>query len=157
MSVAQTPIQVNVGRQRITRMVSPSEASYIHSIRTQSKAIADNMRTVVRHIENVLPEAIKYGLEPILIESQRLVPVDTGKLKRSGFIETRKTAAGTAAAIGYGRYGRPTYAAFVHENLALRHAPPTQAKFLEVAVNTKIDDFRRRVEMYMKKATGVEK
>jgi hypothetical protein len=64
-------------------------------------------------------------------------------------------AGGTQAAIGYGRYGRPRYAAFVHENMNMRHAAPTQAKFLETAVNTKIDDFRRRVILFLKQSTGI--
>ena len=148
-------IQLNVGRQRVTHVVSPSEANYIAAIKAQSKLLVDNMQKVVAHINNVTPEAIKFGLKPILDESQRLVPVSSGKLKRSGFVETRQTAKGTVAAIGYGRYGRPTYAAFVHENLTTRHAPPTQAKFLEVAVNTKIDAFANRVYTYMRKNGGL--
>lgn len=147
-------LQLNVGRQRITSVVGPSEASYVHSIRTQMAAIRANLLKATQHIKKVTPEAIKFGLQPIFDESQRLVPVDKGYLKRSGFVETRQTAAGTAAAIGYGRYGRPTYAAFVHENLNLRHAPPTQAKFLEVAVNTKIGDFARRVLLYYRQSMG---
>lgn len=149
-------LQLNVGRQRVTSVVGPSEANYIQSIRTQMKVIRDNLLKVTDHIENVTPEAIKFGLKPIFDESQRLVPVDTGALKRSGFIETRRMARGTAAAIGYGRYGRPTYAAFVHENLNLRHAPPTQAKWLEVAVNTKIGDFGRRIVLYYRRSMGIK-
>jgi len=150
-------IQLNIGRQRVTRVVSPSEAAYIGHIKAQSKLLVDNMQKVINHINNITPEAIKFGLQPVLEESQRLVPVDTGNLKRSGFVETRRTAGGTVAAIGYGRYGRPTYAAFVHENLIVRHAPPTQAKFLEVAVNTKINTFARRVVLYMRKNGGLAK
>jgi len=147
-------LQLNVGRQRRTSVVGPSESAYIGQIQAQLRLIRENMLKVTKHIENVTPEAIEFGLKPILEESQRLVPVDTGRLKRSGFVETRQTAGGTVAAIGYGRYGRPTYAAFVHENLNVRHAPPTQAKFLEVAVNTKIGDFGRRVALYMARSMG---
>ena len=149
-----TTLHLNVGRQRVTNVASPSESSYIRSIRAQMKVIEQNMMKVTAHIEIVTAEGIAFGLEPILKESQRLVPVDTGKLKRSGFIETRRMSGGTEAAIGYGRYGRPTYAAFVHENMNVRHAAPTQAKFLEVAVNTKIGDFGRRVALYMKRSMG---
>lgn len=152
-----TPLQLNVGRQRITSVVSPAEAGYVRAIRTQMANIMANMQKIVDHVENVSAEALVYGLKPIFDESQRIVPVDTGRLKRSGFVETRRTARGTAAAIGYGRYGRPTYAAFVHERLDLRHASPTSAKFLELAVARKLDDFRRRVVFFYQKSTGITK
>lgn len=148
--MAQT-LKLTVGRERQTVAVHPSEAGYIRSINKQMQAIRSNMEEVVAHVKNVTPEAIEFGLKPIFEESQRLVPVDTGKLKRSGFIETRQTAGGTIAAIGYGRFGVPRYTAFVHENLLVRHAKPTQAKFLETAVMTHLGDFRRRVEMFMAK------
>lgn len=152
-----TPIQLSVGRQRRTAIVSPSEAYYIPHIKSQMNSIIKNLTTVINHIEGVTPKAIVYGLEPAFKESQRLVPVDTGKLKRSGFIETKRTANGTVAAMGYGRYGRPTYAGFVHERLDVRHAPPTQAKFLEVAVMQHVDTFRRRVGLYIQRQTGIKK
>lgn len=148
-------LNLNVGRSRITSVVGPSEANYIQSIRNQMKVLQANLLKVIDAIETVTPQALKYGLQPIFDESQRLVPVDTGKLKRSGFLEVRRTARGGQAAMGYGRYGRPTYAAFVHERLDIRHAGATQAKFLEQAVHTHIDDFRRRVVLYYQKQTGI--
>lgn len=152
------PLQLSVGRVRRTSVVSPSEGAYIKSIRDQMDLIKKNMLKVINHIENVTPEAIRFGLQPIFDESQRLVPVDTGDLKRSGFIEVRTTVSGnTSAAIGYGRYGRPNYAGFVHERMDLRHAPPTQAKFLEAAVNKHIGDFGRRVALFYQKQTGLKK
>lgn len=152
-----TMLKLTVGRERQTVAVLPSESGYIRSINKQMKAIRMNMEAVVAHLKVVTPEAIEFGLKPIFEESQRLVPVDTGKLKRSGFIETRATAGGTIAAIGYGRFGTPSYTAFVHENLLLRHAKPTQAKFLETAIMTHLGDFRRRIEMFMLKTMpGIE-
>ena len=149
------PLKISVGRERVTNAVLPSEGGYIQSIRGQMAMVQKNLLKVVNYVEAVTPEAIRFGLQPIFEESQRLVPVDTGELKRSGFIETRRSATGTQAAIGYGRYGRPRYASFVHENLNMRHAAPTQAKFLEQAVNTKIQDFRRRVVLFLKQSTGI--
>ncbi len=151
------PLQLNVGRVRRTVAASPSEKNYIKSIRDQMHVIKQNILKVINHIENITPEAIRYGLKPIFDESQRLVPVDRGGLKASGFIEVRKTATGSTAAIGYARYGRPHYAGFVHERLDIPHAPPTQAKFLETAVNTRIGDFQRRVLMFYQKQTGLNK
>lgn len=153
-SRSPVPIEAVIGRVRITRAVGASEAGYIAHMREQSKVIAENMRKAVQHIENSTPDALLFGMEPIYDESQRLVPVDTGRLKRSGFTAARKRVGGVTAQIGYGRLGRPFYAAFVHERLDIRHAPPTQAKYLETAVMSKLGDFRRRVELFMRRLTG---
>lgn len=151
------PLNLSVGRVRVTRAVSPAQAGYIQSIRAQMAVIKQNLLKVIDYVDNITPDALVYGLKPIYDESQRLVPVDTGKLKASGFLETRKTARGASAVLGYGRYGRPNYAAYVHERLDLRHASPTQAKFLEAAVANRIDDFRRRIVLYYQKQTGITK
>lgn len=148
------PIEAVIGRVRVTRAVSPSEGNYIQHMREQARAISENMRKAIEHVENQTKEALLFGAEPIFKESQRLVPVDTGRLKRSGFVTTRKRSGGHILQIGYGRYGRPFYALFVHERTDLRHASPTQAKFLEAAVMTRLGDFRRRVELFMRKLTS---
>lgn len=85
----------------------------------------------------------------IMAESQLLVPVEYGTLKRSGHVE-EPTVHGDHVSVtaGYG-YGTeyetrateeaahehdvnsPGYAVYVHEILRYKHAPPTMAKFLE--------------------------
>ena len=115
----------------------------------------ENLKKVIARIENVTPEAIRFGLQPIFEESQRLVPVDTSRLKSSGFIETRQRVGGVSAEIGYGRFGIPHYAGFVHEMIDIPHAPPTRAKYLEAAVNLHIGDFGRRVGLYMEREVGL--
>lgn len=151
------PLGIQVGRQRVTVAASPSEAGYIRSIRGQMDIIKKNMLKLIEGIEGATPEAIRFGLEPIFEESQRLVPVDTGVLKQSGYIEVRTEPRGgrIRAEIGYGLHGRPHYAGFVHEMVHIPHAPPTQAKYLEAAINTKIGDFQRRVGFFLQKATGL--
>ncbi len=151
------PIGFNVGRVRVTRVVGPSEAGYIRSIREQMKAIIENVQKVIDRIENVTPEALVFGVQPIFDKSQELVPVDTGRLKASGFVVTRDTAAGVGVFVGYGRFGKPHYAGFVHERLDIRHAAGKQAKFLEAAVNEHIGDFERRVALFISRETGLKK
>lgn len=148
---------LTVGRVRVTNVPSPSEAQYIRIIREQMDTVKGNMLKLIERIEGVTPEAIRFGLQPIFDESQRLVPVDKGDLKRSGFVEVRTTGSGRVSAeIGYGRFGVPHYAGFVHERLDFRHAPPTQALFLKAAVDKHISDFVRRVAMYIKQQTGLK-
>lgn len=148
------PLEAVIGRVRVTNVVSPSEAAYIGQMKSQSDQIVRNMQKAISHIEKTTVDSLLFGLEPIYDESQRLVPVDTGRLKRSGFTAARKRAGGATAQIGYARFGRPFYAAFVHERIDIRHAAPTQAKFLETAVMTKLGDFRRRVELFMRRLTS---
>jgi len=97
-----------------------------------------------------------YGLEPIYDESQRLVPVDRGKLKASGFLEINRRKNGVTVYMGYGRHGRPHYAAIVHERLDFQHLPPTQAKYLEDAVKTKLSTMERRIKLFMSKCLRAE-
>ncbi len=152
------PLGLSVGRVRVTSVPSPSEGAYIQVIRQQMLTLKQNMLKVIERIENVTPEAIRFGLDPIFTESQRLVPVDKGPLKASGFVEVRTTGTGRVSAeIGYGRFGRPFYAGFVHERTDIRHSPPTRAKYLEAAVNKHIGDFSRRVALHLERATGITK
>jgi hypothetical protein len=81
----------------------------------------------------------------IMAESQPLVPVLTGTLKRSGHVEEPVIEGDTASVtLGYA-YGveyestaqgdeetGPGYAIYVHEILENKHKPPTSAKFLEI-------------------------
>ena len=151
------PLGFNVGRVRVTSAAKPSEAGYIRSIREQMNTIIGNVQKVINRIERVTPEALVFGVQPIFDRSQELVPVDTGRLKASGFIETRPTAAGVGVFVGYARFGIPFYAGFVHERLDLRHAAGKQAKFLEAAVNEKIGDFERRVALFISRQTGLSR
>ncbi len=152
-----SPLGFNVGRVRVTHHANahPSEAGYIRSIRGQMDAIVQNLQKTIDRIENVTPAALVFGVQPIFDRSQELVPIDTGDLMASGFIETRETANGVGVFVGYGRFGKPHYAGFVHERLDLRHAKGKQAKFLEAAVNEKIGDFTRRVALFIRRETGM--
>ena len=67
-------------------------------------------------------------------ESQRIVPVDTGTLRRSGVVEPpNPSAAKPEVIIGYGGLAK-AYALVQHENLDYRHNSPEQAKYLEQPV-----------------------
>lgn len=69
--------------------------------------------------------------------SQVLVPVETGALKASGRVVSRRVGAYTyRSSILYGGPSYPRfvdYAVYVHEILEHKHAPPTTAKFVEIA------------------------
>ncbi len=146
---------VGVGRQRVTTKTSSFEAGYVGELRGQFKSVAQTLKKIVSHIENVTPEALIHGLEPIHKQSLVFVPVWTGALKRSAFLEARKTTRGVSASIGFARGGSPHYAAHVHEAVGIPHRGDEQAKFLEAAVNMHIDKVQPRVADYMQRSIGL--
>lgn len=148
--------KLSVGRLRVTKAVSPGESGYIRSMRLQTEHLAKIMDNFVKGIKNVSAQAIYVGMEEILKRSQELVPVDTGRLKRSAFREIRAGADGPYAVMGYAKHGNPHYAAFVHEMLHIPHAKGKSAKFLERAVQERLMAFRRRVIKYIQDQMGYE-
>ena len=94
----------------------------------------------------------------IMANSQILVPVDTGTLKRSGRVEEPVVSGdgdAVTVTVGYA-YGAeyegraqgdgdeavgPGYGVYVHEILGNKHKPPTQAKFLEVPAKAMEPEF----------------
>jgi len=110
--------------------------------RAQFNDVLRNFNALIRGIKSVTPEALQGALQPIYDRSQELVPVRTGELKASGYLEVRTSGDKIDAEVGYGRGGVPIYAVFVHENLEMFHEPPTQAKFLQTAIEEHMDGIR---------------
>ena len=148
-------INLGVGRKRISRQMQPHEAGYVANITGQMDHLRATIKSIVDRVENLTPAALKHGLKPIFDTSQVLVPVDKGRLKRSGFIETRRGVRGVSASVGYAKSGRPHYAVLVHERLEFQHAAGTQAKFLEEAVNRHVDEIGPRIATYLKRNVGI--
>lgn len=69
---------------------------------------------------------LEKGAKYLLRESKKIVPVDTGDLKRSGFVSITGRRFDSVATIGYTQY----YAIWVHENLDAQHKPGKSAKYL---------------------------
>ena len=93
-----------------------------------------HFETIRRRAPVAFREALIEALDIPFRESQRLVPVDKGDLKRSGKIDDSLGGGEVVIAeITYGNDQVP-YAFWVHERLDLTHKPPTQAKFLEQPV-----------------------
>lgn len=75
--------------------------------------------------------------QAVLRRSNFYCPVDTGVLRRSGEVVKR---GGKGLQRYEVRYTAP-YAIYVHEDMTKKHAEPTQAKFLERAVQEMAVDF----------------
>ena len=147
-------IKITMGRERVTRVVSPSEAGYIRSMREQVKHIQASIQDVIDRFPSATREAIKMGLDPIYELSQEYCPVgETGDLINSAFMEDRDSAKGPLVVIGYAKYGQPHYAVIVHERTWVKHAgarasgaKAKSAKFLERAINERIHIFKATLE-----------
>lgn len=72
---------------------------------------------------------VELGMEHVLTEANRIVPLDEGTLERSG--KAHMDATGSSGAIeGAVSYDTP-YAVRQHEELSYRHLPGRSAKYLE--------------------------
>jgi hypothetical protein len=142
----------NIGLKRIGKNVPQDIADNTRAVRAAMDDILWNMRQVVKGLTGVTPDALEYGLWPIFAESQRLVPVDTGALHDSGYLNTGWEGNRAVAEIGYAPGGIPDYAVKVHEDLEARHKPPTKAKFLQDAIDTELDGVQERILEYLRKA-----
>ncbi len=148
-------LKFSVGSQSLRAKSMPWEAGYTRDIREAMQKIIKNYGTTVRAIKAESLPALKFALNPIYRKSQQLVPVRSGRLKRSGFIMARMTAFGPQGVVGYARAGSPDYAVLQHENLEFRHAGNTQAKYLEVAVQAHIGSIGRRYAQHLKQNLGL--
>ena len=123
-------------------------------LRNQMEALERNIAQAILEIEDAVPDALQHGVQEVFDLSQTYVPVKTGELKASGFILARKTRRGASAVVGYAAASRPSYALPVHEIMEAYHEPPTQAKFLQAALEQAGDGIEDRIVEYMRGLTG---
>ena len=139
-------IRLQAGRSTVRRSVNLGTAGATRRMREQFRALDKNIKGIVNQIEGATPKAIEDALRPTFEISQGYVPVDTGKLKASGFLESFSLSSKQPRVVmGYGKGGRPPYTVFVHERTDLRHKPPTRSKFLQAAVEEDIDNIEGRI------------
>jgi hypothetical protein len=119
------------------------DASYL--IRLESA-----LRSMEKFVPNALEKAVYEEGSYILMESQKIVPVDTGALRASGNIKPPVRLGNSVHVdIGYGNTSA-SYAFIVHENLTNRHASPTQAKYLEVPILRQLPIFIKNISIRLK-------
>lgn len=88
----------------------------------------DGGRQWTRRGRRLASEGLRRGLEHVLAESRKIVPLDEGPLERSGKVDVD----GLEGSISYDT----VYARRQHEELTWRHLPGRTAKYLERPMNS---------------------
>lgn len=107
---------------------------------TGVKQVIANMTAAQKLVSKRTERGLKRAGLFVLRESKILCPFRFGNLRGSAAIETVGSGANMDVIVHYGRDA--LYAVYVHENLDARHAPPTQAKYLEQPVRQKQKEIR---------------
>ena len=100
-----------------------------------------NLEAQINQIPNKTMQGIEKAMEIIYQSSQPLVPVDTGRLKRSGKITQIKNGYQLKYKALNPKNGYD-YAPIQHENLKFNHKVG-QAKYLETAVAVNMDKIKQ--------------
>jgi hypothetical protein len=152
-----TKFQPQIGRAQYRgRVALSSEATFGRSIKEQMDAIVKNFASFFDHLDHESGDILLEALKPTFEKSQEYVPVQGGRLKGSGYLEKRQIRGHTSVEIGYARGGNPNYAVFVHENLAVFHAEPTRAKFLQSALEEDAEAIKKRIQLGYSYAAGLD-
>lgn len=123
-------LKLRMGLQRVRKPRYPSEPGFVAAVNRQVRALTDELNDILDQFEEAGPEIVKDALQPTFEKSKAWCPYRTGALRASGYLEI----VGKTVEMGYGYGNKPWYTVLVHENLDQRHAPPTQAKWLERAI-----------------------
>lgn len=98
------------------------------------------------HMRDASPEILEQALMPTFIKARDVyTPIDTGRLRRSGFLEIDGRGEKAHVSMGFGYRGFPRYAGPVHEMTHIKHEPPTRSKFLEAALTEDADKICDRI------------
>lgn len=140
MALTRFSARVGASRQsRLTTSASSREAT--QSVRNSMRLIIEDYSRLISYFEEASPSVIYDALLPTFEKSQEYCPIESGELRKSGYLEI----VGNRVEIGYGRGGNPDYAATVHENLEWRHKAPTRAKWLQVALAEDEQEIQGRI------------
>lgn len=144
----------NIGLMRLGKGVRLSQAAYTQQTRAQLQELKDNFSKLFENIDTQSAQIVAEALEPTFEKSQIYVPVKSGDLKASGYLESSSFRGHATVEIGYGKGGEPPYAVFVHE-MPIYHAPPTQDKFLQRPLEEDAEQIAELVQQGFKIAAGL--
>ena len=94
-----------------------------------ARKVLKSLRIISSRYERALGSAIYLQAQSIMAQSKRLVPVDTGRLRATGYVGPPENRGLFRIQVQAG-YGTE-YAVPVHEDMGARHTPGLTAKYLE--------------------------
>lgn len=116
-------------------------------------SILSGLRTEPARVNTAMAGALYKEANKIMTRSKELVPVDTGALKNSGYVELPKVEGNTVTVeMGYGGPAAP-YALRQHEDLALNHPNGGQALYLAQPFNEAKSGMAGRIAAEVRKRT----
>jgi hypothetical protein len=147
-------VNLHIGKIRSQGRQYPWEPGYVESIRAQCKDLTNIITSIVTQFGEASEDLILEALEPTFEKAKSYTPYRTGELRGSGYLEKVGFRGRPRVEMGFARGGFPHYAVLVHEDLNMYHNPPTQAKFLQRAVEEDIADIAIRIGQNYKKFMG---
>ena len=113
-----------------------------------AQGIIKAFRVLSRRYRAAFGSALYMQAQVIMAQSKRLVPVDTGRLRATGYVGPPESRGlfKMVVQLGYGT----EYALPVHENEDARHTPGLTAKFLEKPANDAAPKAARRIAIWTK-------
>lgn len=150
-------IGATAGFQRIptgNRLGGSNQRTYsanaTEHVRASMAPILAQYNAYVESLVVPLPQTLAWALEPTLELADYYVPVDTGRMAESGHIKQGKNNQGKPMAAVI--YGGPDllYTPIVHERMDTRHERPTQAKWLQRAMEEDYSEFLPRLKRLLR-------
>lgn len=139
-------LRVNVGPLRQAKNPPyPSHPTYVAYMQESSKALTDLLLDILDQFEGASNDLMYDALQPTFEKAKVYTPKDTMALVDSAYFVKTGTDKKPRVEMGFARGGKPYYAVYVHEILSYKHAPPTRAKFLEVAVKEDYSEMYHRL------------
>lgn len=133
-------LKLTMGLTRVKIPQFASEPGYVAAVNRAVEELTKEVLSIIDQFEDVTPEIMEDVLTPAFELSKVYCPKLTGDLVNSAFLEVVGGKKDPRVVMGYAKGGNPRYAVLQHENLEFRHEAPTQAKFLERAVNESLDE-----------------
>lgn len=131
-----------------------SYAEFRNATQQSMAEVQKQILSIFDQLEDASEEIMLQALEPTFEKALTWCPVDTGDMRNSGYLEKVGTKGKPKVEIGFAKYGYPDYTVYVHENLAMPHAEPTRAKWLEAAVMEDLDLIDERLQKGYKAFMG---
>lgn len=146
--------RISVGRSNYRASDVGSAAELGKALKPQLDSLAKDIGWYIDQLADALPEDLRAALEPTFELTQERVPVKTGELKSSGYLETEAFRNSVRVEMGYGKGGNPDYAVAVHE-LPYAHAEPTSNKYVQNPVDEDYYNIIQRVTDRLKERSGL--